>query len=109
MPDADAYMVSCWNNLGFNSNYGMGAFPLTWGEVNSFSSSQSLRLTQWECEQLIMMSREYCSWVSKSKDKNCLSPWDHPDYTSQMAIDHDRKRVVDAMMKQRAERQRMTL
>ena len=91
MPEADAYAVNCWHSLGLNSNYGMGAFPLTWQEVESFSSSQALRLSQWESEQLIMMSREYCSWVNKSKERHYQSPWNHKDYD---ALTANRARVI---------------
>ena len=91
MPEADIYIVSCWHTLGLNSNYGMGAFPLTWSEISAFSSSQALRLSQWECEQLIMMSREYCSFINKSKERHYPSPWDHEDYN---ALEANRARVI---------------
>lgn len=80
MPNADGLVVNYFHGLGFNLNYGMGAFPLTWSEINSFSELKAESIGEWEADQLIMMSREYCSWSIKGKDKFCLSPWDHEDY-----------------------------
>jgi len=36
----------------------------------------------WECEQLVIMSREYCNWLIKAKDLNCLAPWHSKDYNA---------------------------
>lgn len=80
LPECDNLIVEQFHQLGLNLNTGNGAYPLTWAEVSAYSSLIAMPLTQWESNQLIMMSREYCSWGIKAKDKHCVSPWNHPDY-----------------------------
>jgi hypothetical protein len=101
MPEADSLIVSYFHKLGFNLNVGMGSYPVTWSELKSFSDSLASSLDEWESDQLIMMSREYCAWNNKGKDRLCGSPWNCADYN---AIEENRKRVKKQFKDQRAAR-----
>lgn len=80
MPIADTFIVENFHKLGFSLNVGSGTYPITWSEIKSYSLTRSLKLSEWECDQLIMMSREYCSWLIKGADKFLNSPWHVDDY-----------------------------
>ena len=80
MPDADSFIIELWQEVGFNLNVGSGAYPLTWSEIDSFSNRLALPLTQFESSQLMMMSREYCHWLSKAVDKYIDAPYHNDDY-----------------------------
>lgn len=101
MPSADPLIVNAFHLLGFNMNVGMGHFPLTWCEIDSFSNRQQTQLSEWESEQLIMMSREYCNWLFKAKDRNYPSPWDDEGYDP---LIENRKRIEKQCAERRASR-----
>lgn len=101
LPVADEYIVNQFLSIGFCLNVGMGNYPLTPESISAFSASRALPLSEWECDQLAMMSREYCGWLNKSKDRNFLSPWDHADYDP---IEENRKRVNEQMKALRSAR-----
>ena len=66
----------------------MGATPITWAELDAFLSRSGYSLTGWDCEQLIMMSRTYCSFLHEAKELNCPAPYqeleDDEDYIQRM-------------------------
>ena len=75
LPDAPPYIVKCFDLLGRCSNRGMGRSPFSWLEIESFSNQSGYKLTGWESEQLIKMSREYCNMSSEAEDIDCLPPY----------------------------------
>ena len=101
MPPADQFIVNQFHQLGFNLNTGSGAYPITWAELSSYSLLRSAPLTEWESESLIAMSREYCSWMIKAKDKHFISPWHHEDYDPIAANRLKVERQVKAMKEAR--------
>jgi len=46
---------------------GMGAFSVTWQELKSYSDMSASSLTAWEADQVIMMSKLYCSYLQIGK------------------------------------------
>ena len=53
----------------------MGAMPVTWTEIDSFCSRSGINLGHWECQQLRMMSEEYCHYLSKGAEDGCQPPY----------------------------------
>ena len=53
----------------------MSVTPLTWQEVQSFSLQSAYKLSGWQSEQLITMSRAYCNMSHKAKEKSCTAPY----------------------------------
>ena len=82
MPKADQILINDFHSLGFSLNIGNGNTPLTWLEIKAFSDLRFEKLSMFESESLIMMSREYCSWLIKASDLNCQSPWHSETYNA---------------------------
>lgn len=76
LPKADEYLVEVFEFLGLCSSNGMGQVPFSWCEIDAFKRNSSYHLTEWDCEQIVIMSKLYCSWVNKGKDPKVFSPWD---------------------------------
>lgn len=85
-------------------NTGMGVSAFSWSEIQSYSQQSGMELTGWESQQLVSMSREYSVWIHKAKDPKIESPWHCYEYNYQIALEENRKRVIEGMMKQRAQR-----
>lgn len=95
MPDVDLFIVNCFHGVGRCLSGGMAVVSITWQELKSYSELSGYDLTPWESEQIINMSREYCSWLSK-KDPLISAPW-HDDSYSELQV--ARERVVKNAMK----------
>jgi hypothetical protein len=90
--------VNVFHAIGVAQNAGMGLFNLTWNELSAYCNLSRVNLTAWESQQVINMSREYCSWVNKGKDPNCGSPWVN---TNEDAIEENRALVAEKMASMR--------
>ena len=75
LPHADSYLIKCFDLMGQCSTNGMGATALTWSDVESFSNRSGYDLNGWESEQIIMMSRKYCSMYQQSKELGYPPPY----------------------------------
>lgn len=66
---------------------GMGSVSLSWTDVHAYSAASGYRLSGWECEQLIVMSRAYLD-VNKqaTEDKSYPAP-----YSRELTIDEQRQ------------------
>jgi hypothetical protein len=53
------YLVGLWERVGYCSNFGNGAVPLTWSEINNWMQATGTTLSTWEVETLASMSRLY--------------------------------------------------
>lgn len=53
----------------------MSMVPLTWQEVDSFVNRSGYKLNGWESEQIITMSRVYCSFSQDAKELGCPPPY----------------------------------
>lgn len=80
LPNSDNSLVSDFHNLGYKTGVGENVAPTPWSEVKSYSDMRHTPLSMWESEQLVSMSREYCNWLAKGTDVNCLSPWHSEKY-----------------------------
>ena len=47
---------------------GMGLTAFTWSEVKAFTDSSRFKLSEWEAEQMILMSRAYVDVSVKAKE-----------------------------------------
>ena len=75
LPSANSYLVECFELAGCYLSVGMGMFPLSWVEIESFSSKSAHHLECWESEIIHEMSREYCNMHSKADGENCAAPY----------------------------------
>lgn len=74
IPDADPYLVDCWNRLGRCESIGYGAMSLKWSEIDAFCNRSGRDLEPWQCDLLIDMSRDYCNALREAKDPNMPAP-----------------------------------
>ena len=81
LPDADPLIVSVFRNVGPCLGTGMGAFSITWQELDSYSRLSQAELTAWESEQVITMSKLYCSYLNVGK-KASRAPYER-EYTEE--------------------------
>lgn len=75
IPESSLYLTLCFGLLGYCSNNGMGTIPISWIEIKAFSDQSGYKLNGWESEQVIQMSREYCSMSTKASEPNCPPPY----------------------------------
>lgn len=75
LPECDEVVCRAFMECGLFSSGGMSIAPLTWSEVKAYSDLSRQDLTAWEAENVMMMSREYCSFSQKAKDWVCVQPY----------------------------------
>lgn len=75
LPEINEYLSLCFQLSGMYGGNGMGCVPLSWAEIKAFSEQAAYPLTGWESEQLILMSRSYCSMAHKGTELGCPAPY----------------------------------
>lgn len=65
MPPADEYITACFKMIGVCKNSGMGVSAIDYSDLKAFIDVSGFELTSWQAEQVISMSRTYCSSYSK--------------------------------------------
>ena len=66
--------------------------PLTWQEIDSFVNRSGYILDGWECEQIINMSRVYCSFSHEAKELGCPPPYQEGKITVE-SVEANRDKV----------------
>lgn len=75
LPEINGFLSLCFQLSGFCLNGSMGSIPFTWSEIKSFSDQSGYKLSGWESEQIILMSRSYCYMATKAKELGCPPPY----------------------------------
>lgn len=73
--DGAEYLVALLQEAGSVLNQGMGPYPLTWTEMESWLNVTELRLSVWEKLTIKEMSEVYAAELSKSTAKHCVAPY----------------------------------
>lgn len=76
------------------SSSGMGATPLTWVELDAFISRSGYHLTGFEAEQIMRMSRDYCSFSHRAKELGCPPPYSEAITDDEDALEKMRAKVA---------------
>lgn len=58
-------VISAFHEIGRVSSNGMGATPITWGEINAYFESALVDLRGWAARELRKMSCTYCTWLGR--------------------------------------------
>lgn len=76
MPDLgpEAYLVDYWMRLGCVGQSSGGMVPLSWQDIQSWSSLMGIEFTPWESETLATMSVAYLIQLQESEDRMCPPP-----------------------------------
>jgi hypothetical protein len=77
MPDTGVagYLISYLFEVGPTMAGGMGAGPLTHGEILAWQEITGTRINTWEARTLRRLSLEYLSESCKATKRNCPPPW----------------------------------
>jgi len=75
LPETDDYLTQCFQLSGMFMSNGMGIAPLSWSELKAFTDLSGYALTGWESEQIIAMSRAFCSMNAKAQKIGCPAPY----------------------------------
>jgi hypothetical protein len=75
LPESDLYLTLCFGLLGYCLSNGMGTSPISWVELKAFSDQSGYHLNGWQSEQIIQMSRDYCSMSVKASEQSCPAPY----------------------------------
>ena len=94
MPESDQFVTHVFHEIGMASGGGMSLSALSFSELDAYCRRMKVDLTAWESINIISMSREYCSWLNKGKEKTCASPWND---RSKEAISANNDRIAEQM------------
>lgn len=94
------YLMQWFVESGMVLQGGMGPAPLTWGEVEAFSEGTRSRLSAWERQQIISMSRAYAAGLSAYKDQQAEAPYQSDETAAEYA-----KRAEDSRRRKQAAEQ----
>ena len=87
MPQVDDDIVNVWRTVGVCKSVGMGIFPIDWQDLHSYYSIVGNKLSEWQSEQVVLMSRAYCNagnFYSSNKPQK-------PPYERQYTIEEQRE------------------
>ena len=98
LPGALPFLVMCFGKIGKCMK---DRSPITWGEIESFSKQSGYKLNGWESEQLIEMSRDFCSMLYKADDLKCPPPYradfDESDEDAVKAMNENVNKQLDQL------------
>lgn len=90
-PNPAPHIVTRLIEIGLTEQAGMGAAPLSWGEINEWQRSTSVSLPPWEARLIRRLSTEYLAEGRKAESENSPPPWRAP--VSQRELDADEERL----------------
>ena len=93
LPECDEVVLSAFIAVGRSSFTGEAHVPITWSEVESYSRMSGAMLTPWEANQVINMSRIYCSTKAEATNDPMMPPPYMDD--SEEYLERTRKSVSD--------------
>ena len=94
LPQVDQFIAMVFRDVGMAMPGGMQLTPVTFTELDAYCHRAKVDLTAWESQNVINMSRDYCSWLHKGAEPECTSPWND---TSPEAIAENDRRIAEQM------------
>lgn len=74
-PNPAPHILGWWIDIGLTESNGMGAVPLSWGEINEWQCSSSVTLAPWEAKLIRKLSVEYIAEGRRAESENYPAPW----------------------------------
>lgn len=102
LPKADEFIIMCFHLLDVCRS-GDSLTPFTWTDVRDFNLQSGYNLDGWQSEQLVKMSRYFCSFFNKAKDVNCTPPY----FAFANSSDEMKAKQRAIVAEQQAERRRL--
>lgn len=78
--DRGGYLVGYLIEIGPTMAAGMGAGPITHGEIRDWQDNTGIELQPWEAHLLRRLSREYLAESHRAEKLGCVPPWAPPDF-----------------------------
>lgn len=76
MPPNPAPHITDWlTDIGIVGSDGMGAVPLSWGEIAAWQHNMALALEPWERRLLRRLSVAYVIEGRRAESESCPAPW----------------------------------
>jgi hypothetical protein len=73
------YLIGYLLEIGPTVAAGMGAGPITHGELRAWMDNIGIELEPWECRLLRRLSGDYLAESRKAEKADCPAPWRAPD------------------------------
>lgn len=95
-----SHMLEYFWEIGPTMSGGMGAIPLTHGEIESWQRNIGIKLSAWECRALKWLSLAYLSESHKATKRDCPAPWQPESFESNLAavakdLELEMERLID--------------
>lgn len=90
-PISDPYIVNRLVEIGLTGSTGMGAVPLSWGEIVAWQQATGLHLDPWEARIIRALSAAYIAEMRRAEAETCPPPWRAP--LTRHEIDSDQARL----------------
>ena len=75
LPEVDETILKHFRSVGPAMSVGMGLFPVTNSELDAYKRNVAPWMSIWECEQVLVMSQQYCQYINIGK-KACKPPYE---------------------------------
>lgn len=75
LPEVDPFLSHCFYLSGMISSSSGGISPLSWSEMQAFILTTGYKLSGWESEQIMNMSRNYYVMAKKANEIGCPAPY----------------------------------
>ena len=96
-------MIAVFESTGCFVNTGMGVMPISWLEMDAFLNRSGYVLSGWESEQIIKMSKLYCSMLIEGKELSCPAPYNLAA-TDETALEKNRAIVAEKFKRMKENR-----
>lgn len=84
MPQVEAtHLLDYLFEVGPTMAAGMGAAPVTFGELDAWCNRVGIDLSPWESRALRQLSRNYVDESYKAEKRDCPPPWTPKDMTEE--------------------------
>lgn len=82
-PLDDGRLVDFLFELGPTMAAGVGAGPITHGEIHDWKANTGVQLSGWEARALHRLSMAYLGESQRAQKRGCKPPWIAPDYKAE--------------------------
>lgn len=98
------YLLKYLHKVGPSMGTGMGAIPLTFGELQAWQQQTGLDLQPWEVETLRRLSSDYVLETHRAASFAAMPPWVSDIEVQRKAVDDGLRALFRSLMVKQADR-----
>jgi hypothetical protein len=102
VPHEAGYLIKYLIEVGPVMGTGMGAIPLTFGELQAWQQQTGLDLRPWEAATLRRLSRDYAGESIRAANPAVLPPW-RPPVLDRAQVNEQVRAIFGALVKRPAQ------